>query len=161
MHRTKPNVQFVDTLTQLATAAASTVSLANHLLDAVKDRFDLDLAEHLSSGARSPRNYHGITDGRPIADSASYTVVWRGKTCFLGNSLPFRLFEQLACRPNRYFSHDELLDDVWQGCRTPDAVRSVVKVLRRKLREADMDDLASAIKGNVRNHLGLTLASGL
>ena len=86
---------------------------------------------------------------RPVADRTLLSVRWRGKTCFLGNTLPFRLLDRLARRPNQYFSYEQLLDDVWEGPRSFSAIRSVVKVLRRKLVEAGMDDLANTIDGTV------------
>ena len=157
MQRSKQNSQFVDTLTELATAATSAVTMIHSLLEMANDGLGFNFDEESLADTRSTHKCHAISDDRPKADSASYSVCWRGKTCFLGNNLPFRLFERLVRWPNRFFSHDELLNEVWQGCRSPDAVRSVVKVLRRKLREAGMEELASAINGTVRNHLALTL----
>jgi DNA-binding response OmpR family regulator len=95
---------------------------------------------------------------RPLIDRTLLSVEWRGKTCFLGNTLPFRLLERLARRPNQYFSYEQLLDDVWEGPRSFSAVRSVVKVLRKKLTAAGMNDLANAIDGTVCHHYGLMLA---
>jgi hypothetical protein len=150
--------QLIDTLTQFATVAASAVTLVQVYMEAVSDGRDLDLPEHVPFGAHPFRKNEGTADGRPVADPATYSIYWRGRTCFLGNTLTFRLFAQLARRPNRFYSHDELLHDVWQGPRSREAVRSVVKVLRRKLREAGMSDLAAAISGNAWNNLGLQLS---
>ena len=94
---------------------------------------------------------------RPITDQLLLSIRWRGKSCFLGNTLPFWFFERLARRPNQYYSYEQLLEDVWEGPRTFAAVRSVAKVLRRKLVEAGMDDLAKAIDGSVSGHYGLML----
>src|SRR5262249_53464813 len=95
-----------------------------------------------------PRQPHS---GRPsdlFIDAALLSVVFRGKTCFLGNTLPFRFLSHLARRPNRYVSYDELKTSVWDGTRvSADAIRSVVKELRHKLRSAGLSDLASAIDG--------------
>jgi len=54
-----------------------------------------------------------------------------------------------------------LLDDVWEGPRTDSAIHSAVKVLRKKLREADMEDLTHAIDGSVYGHYGLRLDRGI
>ena len=94
---------------------------------------------------------------RPIADRPILSVRWRGKSCFLGNTLPFWFFERLARRPNQYYSYEQLIEDVWEGQRTFSAIRSVVRVLRRKLVAAGMDDLANAIDGSVSHHYGLML----
>jgi DNA-binding response OmpR family regulator len=81
-------------------------------------------------------------------DRSQLVVRFRGKTCFLGNALTFRFLARLAQRPNHYVTYEELLADVWDGARRSDAsVRSVVKILRRKLREAGMGELADAIDG--------------
>lgn len=93
----------------------------------------------------------------PVADKTLLSIRWRGKSCFLGNTLPFLFFERLARRPNQYFSYGQLLDDVWEGLRASSAIHSVVKVLRRKLAEAGMADLAHAIDGSVYGHYGLRL----
>lgn len=94
---------------------------------------------------------------RPVADKMLLSIRWRGKSCFLGNRLPFWFFERLARRPNQYFSHGQLLDEVWEGLRTSSAIHTVVKTLRRKLVEANMADLAHAIDGSVYGHFGLRL----
>ena len=81
-----------------------------------------------------------------------------GRTCFLGNSLHFRLLGRLAQRPNSYFSYEDLFARVWDGgVRSDDAVRSVVKRLRRALRRAGLGDLAKAIDGSVPGHYALKL----
>jgi hypothetical protein len=38
--------------------------------------------------------------GQPVADKTLLSIRWQGKTCFFGNTLPFRFFERLARRPN-------------------------------------------------------------
>jgi DNA-binding response OmpR family regulator len=86
---------------------------------------------------------------RPYADTDSCTVHWRGKTCYLGNTLRFRLFARLARRPNLHLTYHQLRTEVWLGqLRTRDSVRSVVRHLKQELRDAGMDDLADAITGH-------------
>ena len=83
-------------------------------------------------------------------------VAYRGRECFLGNSLGLRLLARLADRPDRYVSYDDLLADVWDGGHRSDAaVRSVVRDLRRRLRAAGLGDLAAAIDGSVSGHYAL------
>src|SRR5437899_13066336 len=80
------------------------------------------------------------------------SVTFRCKTCFLGNTLAFKLLCRLARRPNTYVSYEELLADVWHGVRSNSAVRSVVKTLRSKLRREGLAILAQAIDGVVPGH---------
>jgi DNA-binding response OmpR family regulator len=106
---------------------------------------------------KTPNNTENDTPGQPIADPATFCAQWDGKTCYLGDTLPFWLLERLARRPNQFFRYDTLLQDVWDCKRSREAVRSVVKVLRQKLRAAGMDDLAEAIDGSTAHHYGLTI----
>ena len=85
------------------------------------------------------------------------SIVHKGKRCFLGNTIPYRFIVKLIGRPNRYFSYDELCTDVWDGIRSESTVRSVVKVLRAKLRESCLNELADAIDGSVARHYALIL----
>jgi len=92
-------------------------------------------------------------------DPAVLSIKYRGKICFLGDTLCFKLITYLARRPNAYFTYESLLTEVWDGAvRSDDAVRSVVKILRSKLRQAGLADLADAIDGTVRRHYALKLA---
>jgi DNA-binding response OmpR family regulator len=108
----------------------------------------------------SPPQPERYPDGRGlVVDEALLTVLYHGRSCYLGNSLPFRLLARLARHPNRYFTHDELLAEVWDGDRSPDAIRSVVKTLRQKLRQKGLDDLAAAIDGSASGRYALRLPS--
>lgn len=94
-----------------------------------------------------------------VIDPNVLTVTFRGQACFLGNTLCFRFISRLAQRPNAYVTYEDLLAEVWQGAvRSDEAVRSVVKTLRNKLRHAGLADLASAIDGTVSGHYALKLA---
>ncbi len=94
---------------------------------------------------------------RPRADATTFSVEWRGRTCFLGNTLLFWLFERLARSPNRYVAHVDLLDDVWRSERESSTIRGVAKRLRDRLVAADMEELAAAIDGSVSGYYGLIL----
>lgn len=91
----------------------------------------------------------------PIADRRTFTACWRGRSCFLGNTLLFRLFERLARSPNSYIPHVDLLDDVWDGPREGSTIRGVVKRLRDQLAQHGMDELSRAIDGGNSGHCGL------
>ena len=56
-------------------------------------------------------------------------------------------------------TYERLLQDVWDGPRSNEAIRSVVRDLRRKLKSAGMGDLADAIDGSNRECYGLILDS--
>jgi hypothetical protein len=90
-------------------------------------------------------------------DPALLSVHFRGKACFLGNTLPFKFLCRLARRPNTYVTYEDLLSEVWEGVRSDDAVRSVAKTLRGRLRRAGLADLAGAIDGSVPGHYALRL----
>jgi DNA-binding response OmpR family regulator len=57
-------------------------------------------------------------------------------------------------------SHEQLQEEVWDAVRSRSAVRSVVKVLRAKLRKAGMTGLADAIDGHVAGHYALFIDGG-
>ena len=92
-----------------------------------------------------------------MIDRSAMCVVYRGRRCFLGNTLMLKFLERLARRPNHYVSHYNLLNDVWEGVRELSSIRSVVKELRAKLRAAGMSGLSDAIDGHVSGHYGLML----
>lgn len=83
---------------------------------------------------------HAFELDRPIADRATFTVNWRGRTCFLGNTLLFRLLERLLRSPNQYVAHVDLLDEVWDGQREASTIRGVAKRLRDRLASDGMED---------------------
>ncbi len=92
--------------------------------------------------------------GQLIIDTAAKTITFRGSTCSLGNTLVFRMIERLARRPNQFVSFDRLIRDVWDGqLKSDEAIRSVVKELRDRLRKNGMRRLASAIRGQKRAYI--------
>lgn len=93
----------------------------------------------------------------PITDRADFSVRWGNRRCPLGNNLAFKILERLAQRPGLYLHYDTLLNEFWDCHTSFEAVRSAVKVLRRKLRAAGMGDLAKAIDGSNSHHYGLRL----
>ena len=123
----------------------------------------------LASGTINPSSLPSLNLGRQdtspgsdplsIIDDATFNARWADRTCFLGNTLPFRLLARLAQRPNHFISYETLFRDVWNDEYTsPEALRSAVKVLRRKLMAAGMADLADAIDGSNSRHYALKLA---
>ena len=155
--------QLLEKLSQLAAAQASAAALAQEIVVSARERLGFDMGEAppvaVIPAASSPNG--GISARRPMIDVATFSVHWDGKTCVLGNTLPFRLLERLGRRPNQFIHCDQLLDEVWQGLRSREAIRSVVKVLKQKLVQAGMDDLAASINGNQPYHYGLIFNRGL
>ncbi len=110
---------------------------------------DLNAAAHVYPEAVSslvPRINHSLL-----------SVTHQGKNCFLGNTLPFRVLVRLLRRPNSYVSNETLLEEIWEGIRSPEAVRSVVKTLRAKLRDAGLEALSKGIDGTVKGHCAILL----
>ncbi len=95
--------------------------------------------------------------GRPIADRNTLSILWHGRSCFLGNTLLFRFFERIARSSNRYVPHVDLLDEVWGTHREATTIRGVAKRLRDRLIASGMADLARAIDGSVSGHYRLML----
>jgi hypothetical protein len=86
---------------------------------------------------------------RPILDQSTLCVMWKGKSLHLGHTRAFGLLDRLSRCPNQYVTHLDLLHDVWDDDSLADAtIRSVVRHLRRRLREAGMEGLAAAIRGH-------------
>lgn len=100
--------------------------------------------------AGAPR---GRTDF-PVLDDHTFTVHWGAYSCCLGCTLAFRLLRRLARRPNFYVSCDQLRDDVWHTAGCADStIRSEVRHLRHRLREAHMEQLADAIRSHKRHYV--------
>jgi DNA-binding response OmpR family regulator len=125
-----------------------------------------DLAEHVEpsdAGRRGRDLLENLLGSRTvdpdamfaqlIVDAAAKTVTYRGGTCCLGNTLVFRMIERLARRPNEFVSFDRLIRDVWDGHpKSDEAIRSVVKELRDRLRKNGMRRLASSIRGQKKSY---------
>jgi DNA-binding response OmpR family regulator len=83
---------------------------------------------------------------RPMIDHSTFTVEWRGRKCRLGHHLSLKLLDRLCRRPGQYISHEEFLHEVWEARRSPETIRSAIRELRRRLRAANMSELADAIQ---------------
>lgn len=146
-------------LSTLAESYAATLRLMEETYALLADELALDPLDFLARHLPHPGSPPAGAD-RLVLDDARLTVTFRGRTCRLGNTLPFRLLTRLARRPGCYVTHDDLLADVWDGGRRSDSVvRGTVKVLRQKLRDAGMADLADAIDGSAPGRYALRLIS--
>jgi DNA-binding response OmpR family regulator len=141
-------------LRNLARAHAATIEFMEQALGLVADDLDLAPLTFLRSETAKKRV---SKPGTQFVDEDVLSVNYRGRSCFLGNTLSFRFFSQLAQRPNAYLTYEELFSEVWQCDRSDAAVRSVVKRLRSALRRHGMTELADAIDGSVPGHYALKL----
>jgi hypothetical protein len=158
MHEITKMDRVVQGLTRLADAHVEAANILHELVFAVSDKGGM--GARMGNATQLPANESPIQSFLPhvpIADPNILAVRWKGKTCFLGKTLAFKLFARLARRPNHFLSHDLLLDEVWECRVTKEAIRSVVKMLKQKLRQAGMADLAAAIDGRRRECYGLIL----
>lgn len=155
---TRRREQIHRSLRSLADCYAATLEVMEQTLALLGDELTLDPLSYFRMRLRP-------TDPSPgpqsvIIDTDRRTVQFRGRICFLGGRLPFRLLARLARRPSTFVSHEDLLDDVWDGAvRSGEAVRSAVKALRQRLRQAGLGDLAAAIDGTLPGHYALRLDS--
>ena|SRR5690349_14552413 len=144
------------TLKSLAEAQASTIQLMEQAVALFSDELALD---PLSFWKSHKSRQLPMSSAGAIVDEELLEIRYRGRKCFLGNTLPFRFFARLHRRPNSYLTYEELLEDVWDGIRSDSAIRTVVKRLRNILRRAGMDELADAIDGSVPGRYALRLGN--
>lgn len=149
-----PTQRIQETLRKMAAAHAAAMAASEEVMALLSAEFEAATAFVTRPGTPTV-----TAADRPVIDRPMLSVSYGGRSCFLGNTLPFRFLERLLRRPNQYVSHQQLQDDVWEGEPSPESIRSVVKELRRKLRFAGMDGLAKAINGKVARHYSLTLVS--
>ncbi len=132
------------------TLIEETISILSRILE-LGDNFPT----HVADQAHRPTD---LSESDALAvDRATLSVIWQGRTCFLGNTLLFWFFNRLAQSRNRYVSHVDLLDDVWGGQRQSATIRGVAKRLRDRLVESGMEELADSIDGTVSGYYGLML----
>lgn len=141
------------TLRSLAETHAAMMELMEQTMTLLNEELALDAVTFWIT-RQSPAASSRVTD-RLDVDHEHLRVSFRGKSCFLGNTLPFRLLARLASRPNAYLTYEQLLDDVWDGLRSDSAIRSVVKRLRAMLRRDGMSELADAIDGSMPGRYAL------
>jgi DNA-binding response OmpR family regulator len=147
--------QIARALRSLAESQAATMELLNRTTSLLYEEFALAPLKYFQRQAL-PRRTDSAGNGAIRVEKTLLSVTYRGKTCFLGNTLLFKLFSYLASRPNIYFSYDDLRAQVWQHRIVSDsAVRTVVKNLRKALRRAGLDALADAIDGSASRHYAL------
>lgn len=146
--------QLRESLKRLAAIHAAEISILEESISILQSELDA-LTQPRPPVTQNPVATSQMAD--PRIDYGLMCVVFRGRHCFLGNTLMLRFFERLARRPNCYLSYEVLLNDVWNAVRESSSVRSVVKELRAKFRAAGMSPLSDVIDGSVTRHYGLML----
>jgi len=129
----------ISVLAELASHHAAAAALAEKAHDLVAGG---ESSRRLSTGG----NGHVTRNGNLVVSSAMCSVRWRGRCCVLGPSLLLRLMHRLAQHPERFFTYDMLMDEVWERRCSDAALRALVCRLRHALQDADMPDLAAAIR---------------
>jgi DNA-binding response OmpR family regulator len=148
--------QIQRSLRSLAESYRATMGLMEQTLALLCEELSLDPLTYFQT--RSLSEPAQASQPGLLVDPSVLSVTFRGKVCFLGNTLPFKFLRRLAQRPNTYVTYEDLLAEVWQGVRSDEAVRSVAKTLRNRLRRAGLADLAAAIDGTVPGHYALRLS---
>ena len=138
--------QLADQLAETLLTATNSVGEMRATLVAELDRFDPVNARAAGDGPPPSRSQ---MQRRPWVDYSTLSLMWSGKTCYLGLTVLLRLADRLSRRPNHYITPDQLRRDVWAGdLRSPDTIRSAVRNLRQRLTDAGMEELAAAIQGH-------------
>lgn len=133
----------LDMLTELAALHSAAAALAQRA-------YTLAAATLPQPTPSGPDDAPSLRNGQLVVSTATCCVHWRGRRCVLGPSLPFRMIHRLSRHPNRFFTYEMLMDEVWQGRCSDAAVRALVKRLRGVLKVADMAELASCIQTRSR-----------
>ena len=151
----------IECLAQVVAHLQQAIMLLEEVAPGVLENLDPKLAATLSQRSSAQNlSVASFGDGpvrHPITNRATFCVHWANQVCHLGNTMAFKLLERIARRPDQYVHCDVLLGELWDCHTSRDAVRSAVKVLRRKLNAAGMGDLAEAIDGSTSHHYVLRL----
>ncbi len=118
---------------------------------------DLEEAASVSPDDYKPRPLHADAEIARM-DWDSFSVSYRGNHCLLGDSISFRLLEQLLRDPNRYQRFPELLRTAWRGQRrSDDTVRTAIFRLRKQLRARGFPELAARIRAQGQAYGWITI----
>lgn len=137
--------RFRRTLQNLAESQATTLELLEQIFSLIGDELGIDALPFWR--ARTTAGPHPTMERLFQVDPERLQIVFQGKRCELDDT-PFKLLQRLAKRPNAYVTHEDLLEDVWDGRRSDAAIRSAIKRLKQTLRSHGLDELANAIDGS-------------
>jgi len=91
------------------------------------------------------------TDGRPFADTETFTAKYRQHEIPLGNTLEYALFERLSRKTGIYISNATIASDVWNDDDVEKlTIQRTVSNLRRRLRDTGLE-----IDGSNKGHYAL------
>jgi len=91
------------------------------------------------------------SDGRPFADSETFTAKYRQHVIPLGNTLEYALFERLSRKTGIYISNATIASDVWNDDEVEKiTIQRTVCNLRRRLRDTGLE-----IDGSNKGHYAL------
>ena len=146
-----------ESLRTLAEAHSETVRQLEQTIKVLSGVLEIEAVTVIARSPASGRSHRTTHQDIPLADPATLSIIWQGRSCFLGNTLLFWFFERLSRSPNQYISHIDLLEDVWQAQREASTIRGVAKRLRDRLTAAGMREVADAIDGGVPGYYCLNL----
>lgn len=87
-----------------------------------------------------------------------FTVTYKGKDCFLGNTILFGLFMRLAARPGYLVAFNKLIDDVWKDDQTEiTTVGRTIRLLRDKLKTSEVTGIVIENLKSTKLHASLKL----
>jgi hypothetical protein len=86
-------------------------------------------------------------------DEATFSVIRGGRKCPLGNTKPFWILKRLMTNRKAYVSIQSIQKDVW-GTQivTDSTVQGQIKELKKKLKLADLEDVAEMIYSPTSGH---------
>ena len=103
-------------------------------------------------GNHSSASRSGKFDNQPN----TFTVSYKGKSCFLGNKTMFHLLVRLNQSPSTPVSYHTLAQDVWGDDLTTDwTIQKQANLLKKKLRAEGLQGVE--INGSVKGHYSLIL----
>jgi hypothetical protein len=147
---TPENVRKLNLLSrQLTESLMSAALCAKEIGEIARAEIDDDIGGGPGANGDGHRGNGARTQQRPLLDEATLSVIWRGRTLHLGHTQGFWLLARLARCPNRYITHVDLLEEIWDDeFADTTLLRACVRRLRVKLCQGGMGDLADAIAGH-------------
>jgi DNA-binding response OmpR family regulator len=141
--------QNVARLAHLSSQLAESLMTAVICADEIRVTIRTEI-EHLHGGpATEVGETNRATIHRPMLDESTFSVMWQGKSLYLGHTRLFWVLNRLARKPGQFVTHLDLLHDVWDDEElTTATIRSVIRHLRCRLRNGGMEGLAAAIQGH-------------
>jgi DNA-binding response OmpR family regulator len=131
----KPNLAHFDSHESLSYVAERLEKIVIRMKGKIKKS---ELAADLTTLLNEIRGHNDEPIGNSlIIDRSTFSILYKGKPCDLGNTMAFRLIERLAEDKGIYLDIGTLIRDVWQDKEISEgAVQHQIGTLRKKLRKA-------------------------